>query len=296
MSITAPRYEGRVQVRDGRSLGIAEFGPPHAEQTVLWFHGTPGARKQIPENARRLAFERCIRVIGIDRPGVGLSTAHRYHRLLDFTDDLEVAIDRLGVERFSVVGLSGGAPYALAAAHAFADRVPTVGVLSGVVPSGGADGTDGGLVGIAVRFKPLLPVLSEPFGAVMTNFVRVAKPVAPFALDMFARISPPGDREIFAVPEHREMFLDDVLTGGRHGMKAAGYDAVLFTRYWGFSVRDVATRVVWWQGDDDYIVPLSHAEHIVPLLPHGELRVQPGGGHLCGLGLGDEVLETILDW
>lgn len=285
-----------MPVREGRVLGIAEFGPPTADQTILWFHGTPGARRQIPEAVRRLAFDRGIRVIGMDRPGVGLSTAHLYGRLVEFTEDLEVALDRLGVERFSAVGLSGGAPYALAAAYAFPERVPTVGILSGVVPSGGEDGEAGGLVGLVARLKPMLPMLSEPVGSLLTGFIRVARPVAPHALDLYARLAPPGDRAVLAVPEHREMLLDDMLNSGRHGMRAAGYDAVLFTRAWGFSVRDVRSRVVWWQGDDDNIVPLSHAEHIVPMLPRGELRVQAGGGHLCGIAIGVEVLDTVLDW
>ena len=79
-------------------------------------------------------------------------------------------------------------------------------------------------------------------------------------------------------------------------MRAAAYDAILFTRYWGFSVRDVKQPVTWWQGDDDNIVPLKHAQHIVPLFPNAELRLIPGGGHLAGLAIGDEVLETVLDW
>ena len=43
-------------------------------------------------------------------------------------------------------------------------------------------------------------------------------------------------------------------------------------------------------------MPLSHAEHIVPLFQNAELRVMPGGGHLSALGIGVEVLETVLDW
>jgi hypothetical protein len=70
----------------------------------------------------------------------------------------------------------------------------------------------------------------------------------------------------------------------------------LFTRDWGFSVRDVKQHVTWWQGDEDNIVPLSHAQHIVPLFPDAELRVQKGGGHLSGLGLGAEVFNAVLDW
>ena len=232
----------------------------------------------------------------MDRPGVGLSTPHLYRNMVDYTDDLQVALDHLGVDRFSVVALSGGAPYALAAAHAFPDRVPTLGILGGVVPSGGEDGAKGGLVGFATRWKPLLPIMSEPAGAMLTAFVRAARPIGSFALDLYARFSPPGDKALLGTPEHKEMFLDDLSNNGAHSMRAVVYDAILFTRYWGFSVRDITARVVWWQGDDDNIVPLSHAEHIVPLLQHGELRVIPGGGHLSGLGVGVEVMTTVLDW
>jgi pimeloyl-ACP methyl ester carboxylesterase len=296
MAITAPRYEGRVAVRDDRYLGIAEFGPPTAEQTIVWFHGTPGARRQVPEDARRIARERRVRILGMDRPGVGLSTPHLYDRLIDFTVDLELALERLGVERFATVGLSGGAPYALAAAYAFPDRVPRVGILGGVVPSGGEEGTGGGLVSLATRFKPLLPLLSEPMGALLTSFVRVARPIASPALDLYARTAPPGDQAVLAQPEIKEMFLDDLLNSGRHGMRAAAYDAILFTGAWGFRVGDLRVPVTWWQGDEDNIVPLAHAQHVVPLIPGAELRIRPGEGHLGGLGIAEEVCDTVLDW
>jgi pimeloyl-ACP methyl ester carboxylesterase len=283
-------------VREGRVFGVAEWGPPSAEKTVLWFHGTPGARRQVPEPARRYAQEHGVRLIGMDRPGVGLSTPHMYHRLSEFSDDLAVALTNLKVDRFSVVALSGGAPYALAAAHAFPERVAVLGILGGVVPSGGEDGIGGGLVGFGVKFRRFLPVMSEPAGALLTLFVRAAKPVGSFALDTYARFSPPGDRELLGTPEHKEMFLDDLSDNGGHSMRAVLYDAILFTRYWGFSVRDIDTRVVWWQGDEDNIVPLSHAQHIVPLFPNAELRIMPGGGHLTALSRGVEVMETVLDW
>ena len=109
MGITAARLEGTVRVRDGRKLGIAEFGTPDG-QPIVWFHGTPGARRQIPEEARKLADARGLRIVGIDRPGVGLSTAHQYEDIFDFVTDLEMVVDQLGIERFATIGLSGGAP------------------------------------------------------------------------------------------------------------------------------------------------------------------------------------------
>lgn len=293
-TLTPPLRERRVDVREGRQLGVAEFGSTVATATVVWFHGTPGARRQIPQPARRFAADNGVRVIGIDRPGVGWSTPHLYDNLLDFTDDLAVALERLDVDRFSAVGLSGGSPYALACANAFGDRVPSVGILSGVVPSGGQDGIGGGLVGLASALKPVLPLVSEPAGVMLGGLIKVAGRVGPPFLSLYARASPPGDRAVLEDPQHRDMFLDDIINSGRHGMRAAGYDAILFTKYWGFSVRDVACPVTWWHGDSDNIIPLSHGEHIVSLLPNSELRLRPGEGHLGGFAIADEVIQTVL--
>ena len=74
--LTAPRLEGTFAVGD-RRLGFAEFGNPRG-RAVLWLHGTPGARRQIPQPARLAAQQMDLRLVGIDRPGVGSSTPHRY--------------------------------------------------------------------------------------------------------------------------------------------------------------------------------------------------------------------------
>ena len=55
--VLPPRLEGTVVVAPDRRLGFAEFGPPDG-LPVLWFHGTPGARRQIPVEARALARSR----------------------------------------------------------------------------------------------------------------------------------------------------------------------------------------------------------------------------------------------
>lgn len=291
--ITPARFEGTVPVREGRKLGVAEFGTPDG-QALVWFHGTPGARRQIPEEARRIADARGLRILGIDRPGVGLSTPHQYDSVLDFVTDLELVVDQLGIDRFSTVGLSGGGPYALAAAAGLLDRVPSVGILGGVVPSVGTEAAPGGLVGFAKRFSPLLPLIREPVGVVLTAVVRVAKPLGPRALDLYARLSPPGDREVLQRPDIKEMFLDDLSGNGGRSMRAVVADGILFTQHWGFDPSEVEVPVWWWHGDADNIVPLAHAEHFVPRLRQGTLYIRGGESHLGGLGIAREVLDTLL--
>ena len=291
--ITAARHEGTIRVREGRQLGIAEFGPPDG-RAVVWFHGTPGARRQIPEEARLIAGAEGIRIIGIDRPGVGLSTPHLYDAIADHPADVEIVADRLGLDRFSVIGLSGGGPYALATAWALPDRVPSAGILGGVVPAVGPDGIGGGLVGVASRFAPVFPPLRWPLGLLLTAFIRASKPIGMPMLLLYARVSPEGDRSVLERPEFQAMFLDDLSTNGGRSMRAVVDDAILFTRDWGFSPRDVRQPVWWWHGDADHIVPLAHAQHVVPMIPNATLRIRHGESHLGGLGAAHEVLQTVL--
>src|SRR3546814_13830088 len=98
-----------------------------------------------------------FRSIGLDRPGIGSSTPHLYGCIADWVGDLEVLADTLGVETMSVVGLSGGGPYALAAGADLPDRVKSVGVPGGVAPTIGQVGANGGTVQLLVGRAPAGP-------------------------------------------------------------------------------------------------------------------------------------------
>ena len=55
-TLIQPRTEGTIRLKDGRKLGYAEFGAAGG-LPLLWFHGTPGARRQIAPETRQLATE-----------------------------------------------------------------------------------------------------------------------------------------------------------------------------------------------------------------------------------------------
>lgn len=290
--VVAPRVEGTVSVGDGRRLSFAEFGAPSGP-TVVWMHGTPGARRQVPIDVRRRAAAEGIRVIGIDRPGAGSSTPHVYRDIAGFTDDLAQVADRLGVERFSVVGLSGGGPYALAAGARLADRVDVVGVLGGVAPTVGPDAIGGGLVAVGKVAAPFVQVVRLPLGRAISLGTRLIAPLGPQALDLYARLSPPGDRDLLRRPEFKSMFLDDLINGSRRQLSAPLSDVLLFSRHWGFELGEVTAPVVWWHGDQDNIVPIAHGRHVVGRLPGAEFHLLEGDGHLGGMGHGDGVLTAV---
>jgi pimeloyl-ACP methyl ester carboxylesterase len=294
VAIARPKLEGNIAVAEDRQIGFAEFGDPQG-RTIFWLHGTPGARRQIPTEARIYAERQSIRLIGIDRPGIGASTPHQYDNVLAFADDLRVMADTLGIDKFAVVGLSGGGPYALACAAAMPDRVVVAGVLGGVAPASGPDAIAGGAMTLGSRVAPLLRVAGLPIRLAAVAIVQLARPVASPALDLYRLVSPPGDRRLLARPEFKAMFLDDLLNGSRKQLAAPFADVIVFARYWGFRLDEVKVPVQWWHGDRDHIIPFAHAQHVVSRLPDAHLHVMPGESHLGGLGRPEEILGTMLD-
>ncbi|BBY16036.1 alpha/beta fold hydrolase [Mycolicibacterium litorale] len=292
--IARPKLEGNIAVSDDRRIGFAEFGDPHG-RAVFWLHGTPGARRQIPAEARSFAEQQGIRLIGIDRPGIGSSTPHQYPNVLSFADDLRVIADTLGIDRMAVVGLSGGGPYALAAAAAMPERVVGTGVIGGVAPTVGPDAIAGGLMKLGSRVAPLLEVAGAPIRLAASTLIRFVRPVADPALYLYAAVSPAADRRMLVRPEFRAMFLDDLLNGSRKQLSAPFADVVVFARDWGFRLDEVKVAVRWWHGDCDHIIPFAHGQHCVQCLPDAHLYHLPGESHLGGLGQAQAILSSMIE-
>ncbi|HEY0774272.1 MAG TPA: alpha/beta hydrolase, partial [Nocardioidaceae bacterium] len=204
-------------------------------------------------------------------------------------------LDVLGIDTMHQIGLSGGGAYVLAAGAALPDRVEGIAVLGGVAPTQGVDAPTGGLVSLAAPLAPLVTAARVPLGVALTLGIRLVKPLAGPIIDLYARMQPVGDRELLARPEFRAMFLDDLLNGSRKQITAPLSDLILFSRHWGFEAADVEVPVRWWHGDADHIVPPRHGEHMVRLLPDATLRTIEGESHLSGLGLAEEILDTLLD-
>lgn len=288
-----PALEGNVAVGDGRRMSFAEYGS-RTGPAIVWMHGTPGARRQIPLEARAYAEEHGLRIIGIDRPGIGSSTPHLYERLGDWTDDLEVLLDALAIDTVRLIGLSGGGPYVLAAGARLSSRVHAVGVLGGVAPTTGPDAAAGGIIQLAVALAPVLRTARVPMGVALTQAIRLARPVAGPGLDLYAAVQPAGDKNLLGRPEFKAMFLDDLLNGSRFQTSAPIHDLILFTRDWGFSLSEVTVPVRWWHGDADHIVPFRHGQHVVDRLPDATMSVIDGESHLGGLGIAEDVISTLM--
>jgi pimeloyl-ACP methyl ester carboxylesterase len=289
-----PRAEGRFFLSGGRRLGYAEFGDPSGS-VVLWFHGTPGGRRQFPLVGRRAAEKLGLRVVVVERAGSGLSDSHVYEQVGDWGADMVHVADALGADRLGVVGLSGGGPYALscAATSGLSGRVAAVAVLGGVTPSVGPDAATRGAIELARTFSSALSTLRRPLAAATTGLLMPIIPIAHVAYRGFSSLMPDGDKRVFADPEIEAMFVDDIVLAAHGRFQALIDDARLFGRDWGFRLADIKVPVRWWHGDADPIVTFDDAKAAAARLPNAELILMPDESHLGGFAAADDVLEFL---
>lgn len=283
------RTVGTVAVGSDRELGWAEFGHPDGD-AVLWFHGTPGARLQVPPTVHEVALQRGFRVIAVERPGTGRSTNYRYRRIVEFGADVEALVDQMELDRFAVVGLSGGGPYTLSVARQMPERVVVATLLGGIGPVRGPDAVMSYTRLLRFGAAPL-EVLRTPVGSALGSLVKVIAPFADPVFDTYARLLGFADRPILGQPKFKAMFLHDLITAG--DLRATAHDMALFARHWGFQLDEIEPPVVVWHGLSDVIVPPSHGHHQAARVQRGELRVRPGEGHFAGFSEVVDVLDRV---
>src|SRR4051812_37939308 len=128
-----PERDGTVELPGGRVLGFTELGDLSGDPVVVL--DGPGSRG-LARAAAAGATDAGVRLIAPDRPGWGASTPVPDRAIVDFTADLAALADHLGIERFGVIGQSGGTPYALSAGARLGDRVKAIALCGGIVPLG----------------------------------------------------------------------------------------------------------------------------------------------------------------
>jgi pimeloyl-ACP methyl ester carboxylesterase len=119
---------------NGHTLGYATYGSPIGHP-LFFPHGYPSSRLEgiwLHQAAQTLN----IHIISPDRPGIGLSTRSPTRTLLEFPSLISFLATYLRLSSFSILGSSGGGPYALACAYKLKDdrRLRCVGVVAGFGP------------------------------------------------------------------------------------------------------------------------------------------------------------------
>jgi pimeloyl-ACP methyl ester carboxylesterase len=266
-----------ITLGDGRLLGYAEYGTPRGKP-LFFFHGNPSSRLggRMMDGA---ANELNIRIIAIDRPGIGLSDFKPGRQYLDWPDDVIELADILGVERFAILGISSGAPHAAACAFKIPDRLSAVAIVSGPCPFNVPVATDE--MSMAWRLR----VLAGQKAVWLVRFffeitARSARRDPVGAVSRTLGGLPEPDRVVMARHEVVQWSSDSLREAFRSGSRGAAWDYALFTRPWGFRLDELSVKVQLWHGEVDATIPVRMGRYMAEVIPNCQARFLPDEGHI----------------
>ena len=291
----SPSGATSITTRDGRQLAYLEVGDPNGP-LVIHNHGGPSSRLEVQLFADSAAKYR-LRLVGVDRPGIGRSSPQPARSYAGWADDLVAIADALGHHEFGVTGWSEGGPSALAAA-AYIDPLRLGHVSSIAGGSYGAFGDNwaadqlskidafGG--SLALRFKPGFRLMYATLGLFAKRFratymKQLRKPLNEY------------DRQITLQPAFESAFSAASAECFAQGAAGLVADAELLYRRWAFDVKTIERRVHMWQGLDDRLVPEPINRAVADGMPGSVWHPVDGAGHFIAVGERDGVFEIAAD-
>jgi len=265
---------------DGRKLAYTTVGEGYP---VVYFHGTASSRLEVLL-LQKLA-ECGLRLIGVDRPGYGLSTYKPRGSLSDFNGDLNCLADALGLEKFAVLGWSGGAVFALAYLANNPHRVSKAVVVA----------------------APCLPFdVSTAHNTPLAKHLMRFPKIGEFAMRHLSRqlLKANGNPQAFLkTPQGKQLlhgcsktdlaFLHDpswvelmyqsmaeAFRQGNGGVRAVIEEHQLFMKPWTLPFEAIREGQLWiWHGSDDKTCRVQNAYELARSVPSARLEVFGGAGH-----------------
>jgi pimeloyl-ACP methyl ester carboxylesterase len=274
-----------VELSDGRRLSYSATGPRDGTP-ILYLHGAIGSAPQRDPQLEAAITRFRIRYLMVDRPGFGGSDPKPGRRVGDFAGDLEELADKLRLSRLAVIGVSAGAPYALATARAMADRVAAVASVSTIPPGFSA----GGSWRTAPHYRLALMALAGAPRAIST-IVDPSLAVLrrrPGALRrLFALGALGGDRDLLGSKEAREIATRRFLAATARGSWPMIEDFLVCRADWGFELAEVSRPIHLWHGTCDPLIPIGYADAMRRELPDVLPRFVESGHFLLRDRIGD---------
>ena len=275
------KTDNLLTLPDGRKLAYAEFGNPDG-YPVLYFHGTPSSRLE-PLMIGDGTFRQVgLRVIAPDRPGVGESDFQLNREFSNWPKDIVFLADAVGVEKFSLLGISGGGGYAAVCAAKIPEKLSKVVIASGawridfeaIKNIGFPMNTMWQVAGRAPIFLPLVlnlmtKMMSQP---PENGSEQVSAPPN--------NILPAADHAIMAQPDRIASFQRSLSEALKQGSNGSAWDMRLYVREWDFDPAEIQIPLTLFHGEQDRNVPVGLVRRTVKRLPRAELITFPDDGHI----------------
>lgn len=262
----------------GERIAWNEYGDPGGG-VMMFYHGWPSSRLQA-RAVHHLASERGIRVIALDRPGMGQSTLVRGRRLEDWGSLIEEFANAHCIGRFAQLGVSGGGPYVLPCVERMPDRVAGSAVLCGAVPLDSLDDRKGlhpiYRAMIAMKWMPA-PCFSPAFkiGGKLAHGNLNRPPLAWLLASL-----PAEDREVLrSNPRGVPVFVASFEEGIRQGGSGVMSDADIYLNDWKLDWSSIRQPVCYWHGGQDRNIPPELVKNLVARIPGAQLQLDEREGH-----------------
>lgn len=284
-----------LALANGDTAGFAEYGDPDGRPVVA-LHGAPACRLMFAA-ADAAAKSHGLRILAPDRPGYGLTPSNVGATLAERAAWLKTVVDALKLDRFAILGISGGSPFAVALAETLKDRITALALVSPMGPVADyAESAEGKLEPVSFlhdRFFMHMPYqswLTHPLGDLSAWMFRHGP-------DMFTnllpRIATSADARILSKPEVAQTMRTMTLEAFRQGGSGGTADLEIFGRPWGVDFARVTAPAVVWQGTDDHVVPPQAARWLARQLPNCTLHSLDGAGHFWVFEHVDDIIQTL---
>jgi len=266
-----------VTLRDGRALGYREYGAADGLPVVNCHGGTLCGLDVAPFDD--VARDPGLRLISPDRPGLAASSPAPGRTTATWTDDVEDLATALGLDRFGVLGWSMGGQYAVACAARLGARVTKTVVIADALPLDD-DATFAELNSMDRQFTKRAQEHARTARAALALFGSVARHMPKAWCRTAAKATAPDEAALLTGPTGRVLAHAAAVAGrGGEGM-AEEYRA--WARPWGFALDAIATPVVYWQGDQDALIPPHWADELARRTPGSAVHAVPGASHFLG--------------
>jgi len=268
-----------VQLGNGRVLAFEEYGDEKGVP-VIFCHGWPSSSTMAQlteEPARDLG----IRIISPDRPGISGSSFQPDRKLQDWPPVVRQLADHLEISEFRVLAISGGAPYAYAAANSMPERVRAIAIVSGAISL--VDLADG--KGLLPLYRGMLalyrsrPRLLQRLFQLAWPILSLRPPVRLRPLILKMLMLQPCDADSLRDSAAFEAVFESQRRAWRGGAEGVMADARIYAQPWGFPLEEVRVPVRLWHGKQDRAFSVGLAEEIATRLPICKARYVDGAGH-----------------
>jgi pimeloyl-ACP methyl ester carboxylesterase len=270
------RLDQTITLDDGRALGFAEKGPLSGNP-VFHFNGFPGSRLEITLIDDNILTNLNVRLIGIDRPGMGLSDFKKDRTILDWPNDIIELANYLNLKKFAIEGVSGGAPYSLACAYKIPEYLTSCAVIGGIGPMDFKKIVGSSLFYFIIKRIYFLLRISMYFQG------KIARNVKKMELKWKKSFNelPQADQNILNDQMNLSKLLKEGAEAFRQGSRGVSYEGRLYTYPWQFKLEDIPPdlKVFIFHGESDTIVPLSIAKSVSQLIPNSISKFYPEEGH-----------------